>query len=189
MLYIKRHWLLLIESIVRFCLTNTEMQSQEDTAEESESTAVQEKTPIMAEESKSPVESQTVAAVQTKPAKKRLILPHLKSQRQNHLCRHPSRLFRKNKRSIRKNRQLPNQGRSKSRQRSRQNRNQQSRKTDIWCQPLCKFRKRVTQWCFPYFFAFANTLLKRRQKTTKKAGAFRFSLFSYVKTHFIFSLW
>ena len=26
---------------------------------------------------------------------------------------------------------------------------------------------KLTQWCFLYFFAFANTLLKGRQKTTK----------------------
>ena len=47
---------------------NTETNSQEDTAEEPESTAVQEETPITAEESQSTAESQTVATVQTKPA-------------------------------------------------------------------------------------------------------------------------
>ena len=47
---------------------NTETNSQEDTAEEPESTAVQEDTPITAEEIQSTAESQTVAAVQTKPA-------------------------------------------------------------------------------------------------------------------------
>ena len=47
---------------------NTETNSQEDTAEEPESTAVQEDTPITAEESQSTAESQTVATVQTKPA-------------------------------------------------------------------------------------------------------------------------
>lgn len=45
---------------------NTETNSQEDTAEEPESTAVQEETPITAEESKSTAESQTVTTVQTK---------------------------------------------------------------------------------------------------------------------------
>jgi len=40
---------------------NTETNSQEDTAEEPESTAVQEDTPITAEESQSTAESQTVA--------------------------------------------------------------------------------------------------------------------------------
>lgn len=47
---------------------NNETNSQEDTAEEPESTAVQEETPITAEESQSTAESQTVATVQTKPA-------------------------------------------------------------------------------------------------------------------------
>ena len=47
---------------------NTETNSQEETAEEPESTAVQEDTPITAEESQSTAESQTVATVQTKPA-------------------------------------------------------------------------------------------------------------------------
>lgn len=47
---------------------NTETNSQEDTAEEPESTAVQEETPITAEESKSTAESQTVTTVQTKSA-------------------------------------------------------------------------------------------------------------------------
>ena len=50
---------------------NTETNSQEDTAEELESTAVQEETPITAEESKSTAESQTVATVQTKPAEEK----------------------------------------------------------------------------------------------------------------------
>ena len=50
---------------------NTETNSQEDTAEEPESTAVQEETPITAEESKSTAESQTVATVQTKPAEEK----------------------------------------------------------------------------------------------------------------------
>lgn len=47
---------------------NTETNSQEDTAKKPESTAVQEETPITAKESQSTAESQTVAAVQTKPA-------------------------------------------------------------------------------------------------------------------------
>ena len=47
---------------------NTETNSQEDTAEEPESTAVQEEIPITAEESQSTAESQTVTTVQTKPA-------------------------------------------------------------------------------------------------------------------------
>ena len=47
---------------------NTETNSQEKTAEEPESTTVQEETPITAEESQSTAESQTVATVQTKPA-------------------------------------------------------------------------------------------------------------------------
>ena len=50
---------------------NTETNSQEDTAEEPESTAVQEETPITAEESKSTAESQTVTTVQTKPAEEK----------------------------------------------------------------------------------------------------------------------
>lgn len=50
---------------------NTETNSQEDTAEEPESTAVQEETPITSEESKSTAESQTVATVQTKPAEEK----------------------------------------------------------------------------------------------------------------------
>ena len=47
---------------------NAETNSQEDTAEEPEITAVQEETPITAEESQSTAESQTVTMVQTKPA-------------------------------------------------------------------------------------------------------------------------
>ena len=47
---------------------NTETDSQEETAEEPESTTVQEETPITAEESQSTAESQTVTTVQTKPA-------------------------------------------------------------------------------------------------------------------------
>ena len=47
---------------------NTETNSQEDTVEEPESTAVQEEIPITAEESQSTAESQTVTTVQTKPA-------------------------------------------------------------------------------------------------------------------------
>ena len=47
---------------------NTETNSQEETAEEPESTTVQEETPITAEESQSTAESQTVTTVQTKPA-------------------------------------------------------------------------------------------------------------------------
>ena len=50
---------------------NTETNSQEDTAEEPESTAVQEETPITAEESKSTAESQTVTTVQTKSAEEK----------------------------------------------------------------------------------------------------------------------
>ena len=50
---------------------NTETNSQEDTAEEPESTAVQEETPITADESKSTAESQTVTTVQTKPAEEK----------------------------------------------------------------------------------------------------------------------
>ena len=50
---------------------NTETNSQEDTAEEPESTAVQEETPITAEECKSTAESQTVTTVQTKPAEEK----------------------------------------------------------------------------------------------------------------------
>ena len=46
---------------------NTETDSQEETAEEPESTAVQEEIPITAEESQSTAESQTVTTVQTKP--------------------------------------------------------------------------------------------------------------------------
>lgn len=47
---------------------NTETDSQEETTEEPESTAVQEEIPITAEESQSTAESQTVTTVQTKPA-------------------------------------------------------------------------------------------------------------------------
>lgn len=50
---------------------NTETNSQEKTAEEPESTTVQEETPITAEESQSTAESQTVATVQTKPAEEK----------------------------------------------------------------------------------------------------------------------
>ena len=50
---------------------NTETNSQEDTAEEPKSTAVQEETPITAEESRSTAESQTVATVQTKLAEEK----------------------------------------------------------------------------------------------------------------------
>ena len=50
---------------------NAETNSQEDTAEEPESTAVQEETPITAEESQSTAESQTVTTVQTKPAEEK----------------------------------------------------------------------------------------------------------------------
>lgn len=50
---------------------NTETNLQEDTAEEPESTAVQEETPITAEESQSTAESQTVATVRTKPAEEK----------------------------------------------------------------------------------------------------------------------
>ena len=107
---------------------NTETNSQEETAEEPESTAVQEETPFTAEESQSTAESQTAETVQTKPRKKkRLILPQPKSQRQSHQSRQPRRLNPKNKRSSRKNRQLPNKSRLKSRLKSRQNRNRQSR--------------------------------------------------------------
>lgn len=47
---------------------NTETQSQEETAEEPESTAVQEEIPITEKESQSTAESQTVTTVQTKTA-------------------------------------------------------------------------------------------------------------------------
>ena len=47
---------------------NTETDSQEETAEEPESTAVQEEIPITAEESQSTAERQTVTTVQTKPS-------------------------------------------------------------------------------------------------------------------------
>lgn len=50
---------------------NTETDSQEETAEEPESTTVQEETPITAEESQSTAERQTVATVQTKPAEEK----------------------------------------------------------------------------------------------------------------------
>lgn len=50
---------------------NTETNSQEKTAEEPESTTVQEETPITAEESQSTAESQTVATVKTKPAEEK----------------------------------------------------------------------------------------------------------------------
>lgn len=50
---------------------NTETNSQEDTAKEPESTAVQEETPITAKESQSTAESQTVMTVQTKPAEEK----------------------------------------------------------------------------------------------------------------------
>lgn len=50
---------------------NAETNSQEDTAEEPESTAVQEKAPITAEESQSTADSQTVTTVQTKPAEEK----------------------------------------------------------------------------------------------------------------------
>lgn len=50
---------------------NTETNSQEETAEEPESTTVQEETPITAEESQSTAESQTVTTVQTKPAEEK----------------------------------------------------------------------------------------------------------------------
>ena len=50
---------------------NTETQSQEETAEEPESTAVQEEIPITAEESQSTAESQTVTTVQTKSAEEK----------------------------------------------------------------------------------------------------------------------
>ena len=107
---------------------NTETDSQEETAEEPESTTVQEETPITAEESQSTAERQTVATVQTKPAeKKRLILLQPKSQRQSHRSRQPRRLNPKNKRNSQKNRQLPNKSRLKNRLKSRQNRNRQSR--------------------------------------------------------------
>ena len=50
---------------------NTETNSQEETAEEPESTTVQEETPITAEDSQSTAESQTVTTVQTKPAEEK----------------------------------------------------------------------------------------------------------------------
>ena len=50
---------------------NTEINSQEDTAEEPESTTVQEDTPMMADESQSNADSQTVTTVQTKPAEEK----------------------------------------------------------------------------------------------------------------------
>ena len=50
---------------------NTETDFQEETAEEPESTTVQEETPITAEESQSTAERQTVATVQTKPAEEK----------------------------------------------------------------------------------------------------------------------
>ena len=50
---------------------NTETDSQEETAEEPESTAVQEEIPITAEESQSTAESQTVTTVQTKSAEEK----------------------------------------------------------------------------------------------------------------------
>ena len=107
---------------------NTETDSQEETAEEPESTTVQEETPITAEESQSTAERQTVATVQTKPAEeKRLKLLQPKSQRQSHRSRQPRRLNPKNKRNSQKNRQLPNKSRLKNRLKSRQNRNRQSR--------------------------------------------------------------
>lgn len=52
---------------------NTETNSQEETAEEPESTAVQEETPITAEESQSTADSQTVTTVQTKPAEEKTV--------------------------------------------------------------------------------------------------------------------
>ena len=50
---------------------NTETDSQEETAEEPESTAVQEEIPITAEESQSTAESQTVTTVQSKSAEEK----------------------------------------------------------------------------------------------------------------------
>lgn len=52
---------------------NTETNSQEETAEEPKSTAVQEETPITAEESQSTAESQTETTVQTKPAEEKTV--------------------------------------------------------------------------------------------------------------------
>lgn len=52
---------------------NTETNSQEETAEEPESTAVQEETQITAEESQSTADSQTVTTVQTKPAEEKTV--------------------------------------------------------------------------------------------------------------------
>ncbi|EJW99708.1 Signal recognition particle-docking protein FtsY [gut metagenome] len=66
--------------------------------------------------------------VQTKPAEdKTAETPVTKSQRQSHQSRQPRRLNPKNKRNSQKNRQLPNKSRLKSRLKSRQNRNRQSR--------------------------------------------------------------
>lgn len=64
---------------------------------------------------------------QNRRKKKRLILLQPKSQRQSHQSRQPRRLNPKNKRNSQKNRQLPNKSRLKSRLKSRQNRNRQSR--------------------------------------------------------------
>lgn len=52
---------------------NTETNSQEETAEEPENTAVQEEIPITEKESQSTAESQTATTVQTKPAEEKTV--------------------------------------------------------------------------------------------------------------------
>ena len=104
---------------------NTETDSQEETAEEPESTTVQEETPITANQ---PLKGRRLRLFrQNRRKKKRLILLQPKSQRQSHRSRQPRRLNPKNKRNSQKNRQLPNKSRLKNRLKSRQNRNRQSR--------------------------------------------------------------
>lgn len=107
---------------------NTETNSQEETAEEPESTAVRKKHRLRQKKASQPLKVKRLRLFrQNRRKKKRLILPQPKSQRQSHQSRQPRRLNPKNKRSSRKNRQLPNKSRLKSRLKSRQNRNRQSR--------------------------------------------------------------
>ena len=107
---------------------NAETNSQEDTAEEPESTAVQKKHRLRQNKANQPLKVRRLRRYrQNRRKKKRLKLLQPKSQRQSHRSRQPRRLNPKNKRSSRKNRQLPNKSRLKSRLRSRQNLNRQSR--------------------------------------------------------------
>lgn len=107
---------------------NTETNSQEDTAKEPESTAVQEEHRLRQKKANQPLKVRRLQLFrQNRRKKKRLILLQPKSQRQSHQSRQPRRLNPKNKRNSQKNRQLPNKSRLKSRLKSRQNRNRQSR--------------------------------------------------------------